>query len=175
MDDKQLVRDLNNTIANWINNLEKYSSTQFLAKPSANSWSVGQVYMHIISATIYFIKQVNICVANNDNADMECSPSAKAMFANNEFPDAVLDGPPGNAFTPQPVDKADVLKRLEALKNKISKTGAAITANAFKGKTKHLGLGYFNAVQWFQFAEMHLRHHERQRSRLDAFLKENNI
>jgi hypothetical protein len=34
-------------------------------------------------------------------------------------------------------------------------------------KNKHPGLDYFNANEWLQFAEMHLRHHLRQKKRID--------
>ena len=40
-----------------------------------------------------------------------------------------------------------------------------------KGKTKHPGLNYFNANEWLQFAEMHLRHHLKQEKRIEEFLK----
>lgn len=46
-----------------------------------------------------------------------------------------------------------------------------ISKSPFKGKTKHPGLDYFSAIEWLQFAEMHLRHHLRQKKRIDHFLK----
>ena len=46
-----------------------------------------------------------------------------------------------------------------------------MTARKYKGKTKHPGLGYFSAEEWLQFAEMHFRHHLRQKKRIDEFLK----
>jgi hypothetical protein len=39
------------------------------------------------------------------------------------------------------------------------------------GKSRHPGLGYFNAGEWLRFIEMHMRHHLRQKERIDAFLK----
>jgi hypothetical protein len=43
------------------------------------------------------------------------------------------------------------------------------TADA-RGKSKHPGLGYFTAQEWFQYVEMHMRHHLRQKARLDTYL-----
>ncbi|HEV9036934.1 MAG TPA: hypothetical protein VGQ51_09945 [Puia sp.] len=40
------------------------------------------------------------------------------------------------------------------------------------GKTRHPGLHYFNSLEWLQFAEMHMRHHFRQKKRIDACLTE---
>jgi hypothetical protein len=46
-----------------------------------------------------------------------------------------------------------------------------ILKSPFHGKTKHPGLGFFNANEWLQFAEMHLRHHLKQKERIEEFLK----
>jgi hypothetical protein len=48
-----------------------------------------------------------------------------------------------------------------------------ISKTLFKGKTKHPGLNYFTAKEWLQFAGMHLRHHLKQKKRIDDFLKNN--
>ena len=95
------------------------------------------------------------------------------MFLNNDFPDAILEGPPSNAFTPQPESKDQLLTELLQLKDEMTKAEALIAASQFNGKTKHSGLGYFTASEWMQFAEMHFRHHLRQKKRLDDFLKKN--
>jgi hypothetical protein len=41
------------------------------------------------------------------------------------------------------------------------------------GKTKYPGLNYFTAKEWLQFAGIHLRHHLKQKKRIDDFLKNN--
>ena len=166
-----LIEDFNRTIDLWIKELEQYSFAQLCTKPSSQSWSLGQVYMHLIENTNYFLEQVKICTSHNDNINEECSPSAKTMFLNNEFPNAVLEGPPENTLTPQPVSKEQLMIAMLTLKHQINNAYMAISANAFKGKTKHPGLHYFNANEWFQFAEMHFRHHLRQKKRIDNFLR----
>jgi hypothetical protein len=57
------------------------------------------------------------------------------------------------------------------LKTEITTIGILISTSQFRGKTKHPGLNYFNANEWFQFAEMHFRHHLRQKKRIEEFLK----
>ncbi|MDP4261775.1 MAG: DinB family protein [Bacteroidota bacterium] len=166
-----LIEDFNQTLDTWIKELEKYSFTQLSVKPSPTSWSIGQVYMHLIGATSYFIKQMQICASTNDHAEEETSVNAKAMFLNNAFPDAILEGPPSNADTPPPVSKEQLTEGLNHLKDEINKTAALVSKSQYKGKTKHFGLGYFNANEWMQFAEMHLRHHLRQKKRVDDYIK----
>ncbi|MCW3109652.1 MAG: DinB family protein [Segetibacter sp.] len=168
-----LIEDFNHTIDLWIKGLEQYDFIQLCAKPSPNGWSLGQVYMHLIDETNYYIQQIKICVSNNDNINKEAAPAAKAMFLNNEFPDVVIEGAASNAQTPQPRNKQQLMNGLMNLKDEMQEVEILISTSPFKGKTKHPGLHYFNAEEWLQFAEMHLRHHLRQKKRIDDFLKIN--
>jgi hypothetical protein len=93
------------------------------------------------------------------------------MFARGDFPDKILEGPPSNAFTPQPYNKEQLISDLMHLKEKIASVGILISESPYMGKTKHPGLHFFNAREWLQFAEMHFRHHLRQKKRIDDFLK----
>lgn len=168
-------KGFNQTIDTWIKELEQYNLTQLLAKPSATHWSMGQLYMHLIQSTRYFIKQIQISASSNDNTNEEAFAAAKTMFSNNDFPDALLEGPPTNAATPQPASKEQLVTELTNLKEEIKNAEALIAKSQFNGKTKHFGLGYFTAGEWLQFAEMHFRHHLRQKKRLDNFLKESGL
>ena len=168
-----MVEDFNDTIDIWIEALEHYSFAQLYRKPSQDGWSIGQVYMHLIENTEYYIEQIKTCLGNNDNEFEEASPSARTMFLNNDFPDELIEGPPSNNSTPQPESKKQLLKNLFAIKNEMSHLYLLMSASGFRGKTKHPGLLYLNAREWFQFAEMHFRHHLRQKKRIDEFLKSN--
>ena len=110
-------------------------------------------------------------VYSNENALEEASPAAKTMFVANNFPDEVLEGPPSNADTPQPKSMEQLVRLLMSLKTEINRLEKLISKSRCNGKTKHPGLNYFNASEWFQFAEMHFRHHLRQRKGIDDFLK----
>ena len=162
-------------IDTWIKALDEYNVIQLTAKPSETSWSIGQLYMHLIQATNYFIKQLHACATSSDNADGEPQPDARLMFMNNDFPDVRLDGPPSNAVTPQPTGKQQLIDGLTKLKVELGKAERLISQTSFKGKAKHFALGYFTAAQWLQFAEMHFRHHLRQKKRLDMFLQQSGV
>jgi len=166
-----LAEDFNCTIDIWIKELEQYSFGQLCIQPAPGSWSLGQVYMHLIDATSYFITQTNTCIATNEHAMEEASPAAKAMFGRNSLPDRIIEGPPSNALTPQSESKEQILSGLLQLKKEITHAGNRISESPFKGKTKHPGLYYFNAIEWLQFAEMHFRHHLGQKQRIDNFLR----
>jgi hypothetical protein len=167
-----LNEDLNHTIDFWITELDQYKFSQLCAKPSANSWSIGQVYMHLIDDTNYYIEQIKTCLSVNEHAVGEAAPDAKIMFLNNEFPDEILEGAPANSCMAQPESKNQLRNDLLNIKVEMNKLWKLIEENSPKGKTEHPGLGFFGAREWFQFADMHFRHHMRQKKRIDSFLKE---
>ncbi|MBU3026366.1 DinB family protein [Zobellia galactanivorans] len=168
-----ISEDIKNTIEVWIKDVEQYSFEQICAKPSQNSWSLGQVCIHLIDSTNYFLEQISICLSNNENATEEMTESAKTMFFNNEFPNDLIEGPPSNKNTRQPNSKDEILSSFAKIKENITIYNIQIINSKFYGKTKHPGLYYFNAIEWLQFIEMHFRHHLRQRDRIRSILKLN--
>ena len=163
--------DFRDTIDIWTKDIDELSYEQLCKKPTQNSWSLGQVCVHLTDATNYFLEQAIICISNNENTNKEMKIKAKVNFRNNEFPDEVIEGPLSNNFTPQPTSKEEILSSFAKIKESIVGVENQISKSKFNGKTKHPGLDYFSADEWLQFAEMHFRHHFRQRDRIKAFLK----
>ena len=153
------IENFNRTIDIWINALEGYDYGQLTTRPSPTSWSIGQVYMHLLDDTSYYIEQIQICVTNNDHANDQATPAGKIMLLNNDFPDELLEGSPANAYMPQPESKEQLMRDLLNLKAEMNHAATLISESPFHGKTKHPGLDYFSADEWLQFADMHLRHH----------------
>lgn len=157
-------------IDQWIVALGKYDYEETLIKPDKDSWSIGQLYMHLIFDTKFFIEQINTCTLSNDNAQESCTAFAKEIFDNNGFPDKKITGAADNARIPQPITKLQLIEELIALRKEMTILAFIITGSKFNGKTKHPGLGYFSATEWYQFAIFHFNHHLRQRLRIDQFL-----
>jgi DinB family protein len=166
-----VIENFNRTIDIWIDALERYDYTQLTTKPLPTSWSIGQVYMHLLDDTTYYIEQIEVCVANNDHASEHATSAGKIMLLNNDFPNEMLGGAPSNAYMPQPESKEKLIRDFLNLKAAMNNAAALISESLFHGKTKHPGLGYFSAKEWLQFADMHLRHHLRQKKRIDTFLE----
>lgn len=164
-----IPENFNKTINTWINTIQQYTIEQLCIQPG-NNWSVGQVCMHLLNDTNWFIEQAKICLLNNDNDDENMLPFAQNMFENNSFPDERLTNP-ANANMPQPTNKEDLLQGFIQLKKDMNEVAARIANTESNGKTKHPGLNYFNAKEWLQFAEMHLRHHLKQKKRIEEYLK----
>lgn len=161
----------NTTIDLWISELEKYGMEELLDKPAEKSWSAGQVYMHLLNETEYYIEQIKECVGNNNNAQELMKEAGMKMFLANEFPDEIIKGDPGaTGEIMQPENKRDLMMQMQELKLKMNELWSNVQIDDHYGKTRHPGLGYFTAKEWFQFAEMHLRHHLRQKQRIDDYL-----
>ncbi len=170
-DPEILIAEFTQAIDAWIDGLQPYDFGKICVKPSADGWSLGQVCMHLIENTRYFMEQVRTCTSSGEHTAEVMSDAAAAMFARNSFPDEVLEGPPENAFTLQPAGKDELIGEMSRLKKEVEDTGALLKRDGGDGKTRHPGLGYFSASEWFRFAGMHFRHHFRQRKRIEAFLR----
>ena len=161
------------TIDAWITGLKDHSFEYLWVKPSATAWSLGQLYMHLIRNTDFFLEQARICCGSDEHSFEKMSPAAERMFRNDAFPDAAIEGPADNALTSQPLNKEQLMEGLQRIKHEAILVAALVQESIFRGKTRHPGLQYFNAAEWLQFAEMHFRHHLRQHQRIVEWLEMN--
>ena len=168
------LNDFDTTINYWIILLDKYSFNQILAKSASNKWSLGQLINHLIESSSFFLQNSKDCLANHENGNQEISSPAREIFRNNELPNIEIEGPESNNFTPQPQNLQALKAGLINLKLEFCLVRDNLLLNQPSGKKKHPGLGYFNAAEWYQFAEIHLRHHIRQKDRIEFHLNENN-
>lgn len=180
------------TITQWIDFLDHYTIEQLLQEPEPGHWSLGQVYIHLQDNIRWQLDQAKKSLSSEENKDVEMSEDAKGMFARGGFPDKQIRGPFTGKFIRQP-DSVEALRtafismkeEARALGLEPPATSHAMASPATccsleapptsltrpaTGKAKHPGLGYFNAQEWIQFAEMHMRHHFHQKRRIDEAL-----
>ena len=170
-----ITEALDQTITGWIKSLDHYTLPELCNKPSPAGWSLGQVYFHLIDNTWYYLEEAKICLSSDDHSHEQALPEGTAMLTKNEFPDTIIEGPDTNIHIPQPYSKEELKNALSQIKDEITSLAVLISNSYYKGKTKHPGLGYFGAYDWLQFADMHFRHHLRQKKRIDEFLRVNQI
>lgn len=159
------------TINTWITSLSNLDLNALTTKSSAASWSMGQLYQHLINDTNFYIEQVKACLTSNENSDEEAAPFAKQLFQNNAFPDMQIEGAASNALIPQPASKEKLLAELGMIKLELNHLLIKVRQSEYNGKTQHPGLGYFNAEEWLQFTDIHFRHHLKQKNKIEAFLQ----
>ena len=170
-----VIDDLHKTLQTWVDALKDYDNRSLLIKPAIDSWSIGQVYMHLIDETIFFLSQARACLSTNKNAEETASAEGLQMLSNNSFPDELIDSPPSNQFLQQPTSREQILTGLEQIRVHIDEVQLLLKQSTFRGKSKHPGLQYLDAHQWCQFAEMHLRHHFKQKQRIDEYLRDSSL
>ena len=166
-DTDQLIQ----TINYWIQCLEDYTNEQFVTSPGPGHWSIGQLYLHLILDSTFYIEQARQALATDDHSGERAKPRAKKMLLENEFPDMRITGDPSHAYIPQPKHKQELANRLVQLQHDISQVSLWQNKKPPVGKSKHPGLGYFDTNEWLQLADMHFRHHLKQKKRIDTFLQ----
>jgi hypothetical protein len=165
-----LIREFNDTIDQWIISLDRYTLEMLRQKPRPGSWSLGQVYVHITNDTRYFVERMALALSSSANSKKDMHPNAKAIFQNNGFPDALITGPATDDTVPQPQSKDALKQSLVNTKAEVNRLSTVYDLSVSTGKTRHPALLYFSALEWLRFAEMHLRHHFRQKKRIDDTL-----
>ncbi len=165
-----LVAGFNKTMETWRFQLEKYRDEELCAQPGVESWSIGQVVLHIIEETTWYFDQISTCLKSDENSEKGTSSQIQQWFAQNSFPNKQFKGPPGLPTPPQPASKEALLAQFDDLAAKVRAVCKEIALRESKGRAEHPGHGFLNAREWFQYAEMHMRHHARQKDRIDACL-----
>ena len=170
MNASSLLQRFNTTIQQWIDYLDDYTLDDLCKQPRQGSWSLGQVYRHIIDDTGWFAGQMKAALATDDNRDGSMHPNGQWIFRNDGFPDTMIEGPATNTFIPQPQSKEELRQGLMTIREEVNGLASGFERSGSAGKTEHPGFRFFTALEWLQFAEMHMRHHFRQKKRIDALL-----
>lgn len=111
------LQQLEQTIDTWINTLQAYDTALLNTKPGAQSWSLAQVYMHLVEDTNFYADQAESCLTHNDHQHKDKTKFATALFANNGFPDERIQGEHNANTTKQPTSgKQDLMRQMEQLK-----------------------------------------------------------
>ena len=152
--------------------MEKYNISQLTQKENPESWSMGQLYKHLIDGTLnYHLQQINQCINSLENKSKK--KNFKGFMAYNilnGFPPIKIKVSASETYTPkQPKDKQELVDGVHQLKQEMKNTYENLK-NDKKGKTAHPGFSYLNASEWYRLIPMHFKHHLRQKERMDNFL-----
>lgn len=166
-----LLNEFLSALSLYKESLSKYNIDQLHQKPDAESWSLGQLYMHLLDDTNWYFDQVEIALQDKDHQFETTSEKAAQILGRKSFGEEKIKGDPQAALNvPQPNSTEYLFRQLEHLENRAKLLWEKVRDNP-PGKSQHPGLGYFNSLQWFQFAELHLRHHIKQKDRIFSHLK----
>ncbi|RAL24167.1 DinB family protein [Thermoflavimicrobium daqui] len=168
MNTQEVLETFSSLTGYYANELEKYSTEQLTWKPTPIEWSIAQVYQHLIDSTRYFFLQIEHC-ARGEKADWgEKTDVGKEVFAKGEFPNIRVKLPNDSRFVPDnPTDKNAIKQQLFLVIEKMKELEPTISSIPKDRTRKHLVFGHLTAEEWFQLIPMHVKHHLRQKERLD--------
>jgi hypothetical protein len=152
----------------WETELANLTEEQLKKQETADSWTLGQVYVHLINATCNFhLNQVKLCLNSSDNKNQK--KNFKGFLAYtllNGFPPIKIKVPPTETYTPKvPQSKQELIEGFEKVKQDMKTSLNGMAANK-GGKTAHPGFSFLNAEEWYKIIEMHWRHHLRQKENI---------
>ena len=166
------IEKFNETLAYWMAELDLLTLDQLLTKPDEPNWSLGQVYEHLIEETNWYNEQIEVSLSDIENANVPMTAKAQKLFKDKSFPNKRILGDPLIAENvKQPISVDQLKSDLEKLKIRTNEIWKRMKKTNSFGKSEHPGMGYLNCYEWLQYSEMHMRHHLKQKSRIEIFLK----
>lgn len=175
MNTQEIVKRFEEITALYLEELDRFSMEQLLHKPNAEDWSIGQLYVHLVGSARHMqLRNVELCRDASHpavQADGSKSEAGGAIFAQGAFPPIRIHVPPSPEYTPgQPDSKEGLAEDLRSVAARMRELEPLLAGIPSCHTVAHPRLGYLNATEWFELAEMHYRHHLRQLERLKALL-----
>ncbi|WP_339274609.1 DinB family protein [Paenibacillus sp. FSL W8-0426] len=175
---EKVLQSLEETIGQYLSELNNLDMEQLLHKRCEEEWSVGQMYMHLIQSALFMhLKNVDQCLADHDfswSTVGEKTEEGKAVFKLGSFPQVRIRVPASPQYTPQqPQNKEQLTDGLNRVMERMKSKEPDLYQAPDHKKVPHPRLGELNAKEWFMLIEMHYRHHLLQLERLKNDLKMN--
>lgn len=170
------IDNFNRTIDIWLNELNSYTLNQLLLKPDGKSWSLGQLYNHIVEETNWYNGQILIALTDKENSKVATLERTRILMNRGSFENKLFKGDPSIAENmEQPKSVEDIKLDLEKLKTSTNQLFSKVNKTSINGKSEHPGMGFMNCSEWLRYSEMHMRHHLKQKARIDNFLMNQKI
>ncbi len=165
--------NLEETVLLYSRELERYNDQQFNTKKTETTWSVGQMYEHLVSSAYnLFFKKIKACLTHQyGSLEGEKNKDGMKMYSYGSFPPIKIEMPEVWRG-PQPVarPRQEYSAALASFLADVRQLGEQVAKDDGAYKTNHPALGMLTAEEWYQLLEMHFRHHLRQKKELDDYL-----
>ncbi|MCU0446166.1 MAG: DinB family protein [Microscillaceae bacterium] len=155
----------------YTQSLNKYAENQFNYKKADYIWSLGQMFEHLVITHNFFVYQTKNCLEQRKGQ----IGGDKTEIGENIYRYGTL--PPIKITIPEKYRGLEpVAQTIAFYKGALTKMitefqalAEPISQDAGEYKTFHARFGMLNALEWYKNAEMHLRHHLRQKQELEEF------
>jgi len=172
------IDTFNKTANNWLADLEKKSSEEIVINPYEGSWSLAELYDHIIRVGRSY-QIPNLKKSITAEAKRKKRKNLKGLVIFNlgvqKLPIKIkmenFPAPLVKKFTPIKQHKSDLIKDFKLYIAEVNNLKELVLKSSKKNKHHHPMFGDINTVDWFTIIVFHLAHHEKQKDRIHNFLK----
>lgn len=156
--------------------LVRYSESELRYKQTTTTWSIGQMYDHILLVASEYFDEVDRCLRGDGKLGGDKTPFGEELFERGDFPPIKIELPPEMNQPPNNTDSNDRLReRFVALISRMEAIESRLDDAEDNQKTLHGGFGWLNAREWFELVEMHTRHQQRQQHELEKWLQQKDL
>ncbi|MFC4101298.1 DinB family protein [Paenibacillus xanthanilyticus] len=156
----------------YMTELDTYAWEAFNRKPSADSWSLGEMYSHIINTGFLQMQSLHACLQAPENREAKKTSAGKLVYLIGCIPPVRAKVPKSAEGTASvPADKQELIDNMAQLRRQMEEALPLVKVASPNRKVEHPYFGYINALEWYHHIVMHVAHHLRQKKRIDAFLK----
>jgi hypothetical protein len=166
----KLEKQTHKSIDYWINEFQRYDMDKILMKPSEQSWSMGQVGIHLWMASKgFFFKNAERCLSKEGTEIGKSKKvSAHLIFTFGMLPPVRYEMPQQVSVIPkQPESKEHLTGKLQDIKKLSSDYIRRIPDSDPDLKVKHPFLGWLNTAEWIELCGIHFKHHIAQKRRIE--------
>lgn len=170
---RNIVKAFKNTASNWLSSLKGYNTEQLYAKPSESEWCLAELYHHIMKvAWTYQMPNFYKCLHKRPVKGKPKNAKGYLVFNLNiipyrkikmsSFPSEIEIG-----FTPEIKKREELISEFEDFIKDIITISDLLKTADLSVKNYHAFFGVINAQEWFSLVEIHMRHHSRQKKKLE--------
>ncbi|MCO4293091.1 DinB family protein [Solitalea sp. MAHUQ-68] len=165
----QLLNDLQLALEEYLSRLDHYSDQVFMLQPEVDSWSMAQVYSHVLGTCLMQHKALEICMQGQGLTDTPgLNEMGEKLFALGHFPPGKYQAPEIVKSRVQNIHKEDAKALAAKLLSRIKAIQSAEVLTADENqRLEHPRLGFLNATQWIHFMLIHSNHHLQQLDRIE--------
>jgi hypothetical protein len=164
-------RSILETVSAYEKLLGSVSEEAFIATPRNGGWSYAEVYAHIFNSNMTCLQAIEKCIQGNaiESSDGLSFP-VKLVFFFGRFPPGKFKVPDRLKDQVKKIIKTEAHELIRRFNDELSQITPKVDSAKPDQKVKHPRLGLLNAVKWYEFIDIHTRHHKKQLIRISKEL-----
>ncbi|HLO80989.1 MAG TPA: DinB family protein [Chitinophagaceae bacterium] len=160
-------KDILDTVSAYEKLLEQVTDELFVTTPAAGGWSYAEVFAHIFNSNITCIQAIDKCIQGAAvESDAGMSLGVRLVFFFKRFPPGKFKVPNRLKDQVKKINKQEAHELIRRFKDELSQITPLVGTARSNQKLKHPRLGLLNAVKWYEFIDIHTKHHRKQLVRI---------